>query len=168
MRPKRIISGGQTGADRAGLDAAIELGIPTGGYVPKGRRSEDGGVPLKYPLIELDSYDYLIRTERNVVESDATLIFTVLGLTGGSLRTQQFAAKHKRPCKRINLDRLGDNVAAAEIREWLSDNQIETLNIAGSRESKLPGVVWSRVKAILLKALKEDEQPTTENKTNQV
>lgn len=156
MRPDKIISGGQAGADRAGLDAAIELGIPIGGYVPKGRRSEDGGVPLKYPLIEMATADYLPRTERNVVESDATLLFTVLGLTGGSLRTQEFAAKHKRPFKRINLDKLGDNVAAAEVREWLAENNFSVLNIAGSRESKMPGVVWRRVKTILLKALKEE------------
>lgn len=153
MLPKKIISGGQTGADRAGLDAARDLGISIGGYVTKGRRAEDGRVPDTYPLIELGTSDYPTRTERNIIESSATLLFTIQGLNGGSLLTQQLAKKHGKPCKRINLDKCGDNVAAEEINEWLKDNSIEILNIAGSRESKAPGVVYNRVKTILIKAM---------------
>lgn len=153
MLPNKIISGGQAGADRAGLDAAIELGIPIGGYVTKGRRAEDGKVPDIYPLIELSTTDYPTRTEKNVVESDATLLFTIEGLNGGSLLTQQLVKKHGKAYKRINLDKLGDNVAAEQVKEWLEDNSIGILNIAGSRESKAPGVVHHRVKTILLKAM---------------
>lgn len=151
--PKKIISGGQAGADRAGLDAALVLGIPIGGYVTKGRRAEDGKVPELYPLIELPTWDYPTRTEKNVVESDATLLFTVWGLNGGSLLTKNLAAKHNKPCLRINLDSIGDHVAAEKIREWLEQYEINTLNVAGSRESKEPGVVWARTKRILEMAL---------------
>lgn len=156
-RPKKIISGGQAGADRAGLDAAIALGIPISGYVTKGRRAEDGKVPEIYPLIELPTWDYPTRTEKNVVASDATLLFTICGLNGGSLLTKNLASKHGKPCLRINLDLLGDHVAAEKIKEWLTDHYISTLNIAGSRESKDPGVVWARTKRILEMALGSTE-----------
>jgi len=162
-RPKKIISGGQAGADRAGLDAALTLGIPISGYVTKGRRSEDGQVPDIYPLIELPTRDYPTRTEKNVTESDATLLFTICGLNGGSLLTRNLAAKHSKPCLRINLDLLGDHVAAEKIKEWLTDHEISVLNIAGSRESKDPGVVWARTKRILELAL----GPTETNSTDQ-
>lgn len=84
MKISKIVSGGQTGADRGGLDAAIELGIPHGGWCPKGRKSEDGVIPEKYLLKEMSSADYLKRTEQNVVDSDATVIFTYGQPTGGS------------------------------------------------------------------------------------
>ncbi|MCD6446738.1 MAG: putative molybdenum carrier protein, partial [Candidatus Marinimicrobia bacterium] len=83
----KIISGGQTGADRAGLDAAMELNIPVGGWCPKGRKSEDGPIDNKYPLQETTSGDYRVRTERNVKESDGTLIFTLGKPTGGTALT---------------------------------------------------------------------------------
>jgi predicted flavoprotein YhiN len=151
--PTKIISGGQCGADRAGLDAALTLGIPISGYVTKGRRAEDGKVPDIYPLIELPTADYPTRTEKNVVESDATLLFTVCGLNGGSLLTKNLASKHNKPCLRVNLDLVGDHVAAQKVKDWLMDHQISVLNIAGSRESKDPGVVWARTKRILELAL---------------
>jgi hypothetical protein len=74
MPPSKIISGGQTGVDRAALDAAIELGIPHGGHCPRGRRAEDGRIPDRYQLTETDSAQYRVRTERNVLDADATLI----------------------------------------------------------------------------------------------
>jgi hypothetical protein len=80
---QKIVSGGQTGVDRAGLDAAMEAGIPIGGYCPKGRLAEDGTVPDMYPLIELTKGGYKARTEKNVVESDGTLILNIGKLTGG-------------------------------------------------------------------------------------
>lgn len=151
--PLKIITGFQRGADRASADAALELGIPLSGYVTKGKRAEDGCVPDKYPVIELDTYDYPTRTERNVAESDATLLFTICGLSGGSLLTKNLAIKHNKPWKRINLDLHGNNVAVEIIKEWLSENNFKILNVAGSRESKAPGEVECRVKAILIKAL---------------
>jgi len=152
---EKIISGGQTGADRAGLDAAIELGIPYGGYLTKGRRSEDGTVPERYVnLIELDTWDYPTRTEKNLTESDATLLLTIKGLTGGSALTAQLAAKHKKLLLRVNLDKDGKHVAVEKIQEWLQQNPgIRVLNVAGSRESKEPGF-QQRVTEILLLALK--------------
>ena len=80
----KIVSGGQSGADQGGLDAAIELGIPHGGWCPKGRKSEDGAIPDKYNLVETKSGDYRVRTEQNVVDSDATVVFTYGPASGGS------------------------------------------------------------------------------------
>lgn len=154
MPIEKIISGAQTGADRAGLDAAIELGIPYGGYITKGRRSEDGTVPERYTsLVELDTWDYPTRTEKNLTESDATLLFTIKGLTGGSALTAKLAAEHEKLLLRVNLDRDGKHVAVEKIQEWLQLNPgIRVLNVAGSRESKEPGF-GQRVKEILLLAL---------------
>ena len=88
---KKIISGGQTGADRAGLDIAIEWGIPHGGWIPKGRKTENGRLPIRYHLKEINAIDYTQRTELNVVDSDGTLLFSHGVLKGGSALTQEFA-----------------------------------------------------------------------------
>lgn len=151
---EKIISGGQTGADRAGTDVAIELGYDWGGYLTKGRRSEDGIVPLTYTkFVELDTSDYPTRTERNMVESDATVLITIQGLTGGSLLTKNLAAKHKKPCCHLNMDEMGVHVAAEKLEEWLKANPgIKVLNVAGSRESKEKGF-GEKVKRVLRKAL---------------
>jgi len=93
----KIISGGQTGADRAALDAAIELDIPHGGWIPKGRKTEDGGLPEKYHLKEMPTGSYAARTEQNVIDSDGTLIVSHGKLNGGSALTRRLAKKHKRP-----------------------------------------------------------------------
>ena len=93
-----IMSGGQTGADRAALDAAIESGVRHGGYVPKGRRAEDGPVPPCYQLTETNSPNYPTRTELNVVNSDATVIFTFGPPERGSALTIKLAREHKKPC----------------------------------------------------------------------
>src|SRR5450759_2908555 len=99
----KIVSGGQTGADRGGLDAAIHCKIPHGGWCPQGRRAVDGVIPGKYLLQETASSDYLHRNEANVTDSDATLIFTIGKLSGGSLKTMEFAQKHKKPVLHINI-----------------------------------------------------------------
>ncbi|MRR55710.1 MAG: hypothetical protein EG822_14600 [Deltaproteobacteria bacterium] len=132
-----IISGGQTGADRAGLDAAMEAGIPVGGYCPKGRLAEDGTVPVKYPLIELTKGGYPARTERNVVESDGTLILNVGKLSGGTRLTQDCTMKHGKPCLVVQLDHEPET---APVRHWVEEHSIHILNIAGPRESKHPGL----------------------------
>ena len=100
---KKIISGGQTGADRAALDFAIDHGIPHGGWVPKGRLAEDGPLDPKYRLRETDSEDHSIRTEKNVLDSDGTLILFYNELSGGSLLTLELARKHDRPVLTIDL-----------------------------------------------------------------
>ena len=104
MQISKIISGGQTGADRAALDAAIACGVPHGGWCPKGRRSEDGLIPAKYNLTEMETESYSTRTRANVADSDATLIFSHGPLTGGSLLTQQFAEELGKPCVHMDLN----------------------------------------------------------------
>ena len=137
----KIVSGGQTGADRGGLDAAIVLGIPHGGWCPKGRCAEDGRIPDIYNQQELYSRFYAHRTEQNVIDSDATVIFTYGPPKGGSQRTAQFAEKHERPY--ICIDMNSDNLTASEkVVEWLNSlptSQI-VLNVAGSRGSRNPGL----------------------------
>ncbi len=135
------MSGGQTGADRGGLDAAIELGIPHGGSCPKGRLAEDGVIPVKYTQTELKSKNYLKRTEKNVTDSSATSIFTNGAPTGGSKKTAEFAEKHGKPY--ICLDTEKPDLETTErLIDWtrnLRNPQI-VLNVAGSRESKAPGI----------------------------
>lgn len=93
MTPERIISGGQTGADRAALDAALACGLPIGGWCPRGRRAEDGQIPARYPLVETPSRDYRQRTRWNVRDSDFTLVFVIGSLGGGSKFTTEVAER---------------------------------------------------------------------------
>jgi hypothetical protein len=137
MPPSKIISGGQTGVDRAALDAAIELGIPHGGHCPRGRRAEDGRIPDRYQLTETDSAQYRVRTERNVLDADATLILCRGRMIGGTKLTLRMARKHSRPCLVVDLD---VPPARDEILQWLNQHVQGALNIAGPRESQSPGI----------------------------
>jgi hypothetical protein len=133
---KKIISGGQTGADRAALDVAINLHIPHGGWVPKNRKAEDGPVPAHYQLKEMPTESYPARTEANVADSDGTLIISHGELKGGSRLTRQYALKHGKSHLHIDLDVLrGDDVLYA-IVNWIVENHIAVLNVAGSRASE--------------------------------
>lgn len=136
FRPSRIVSGGQTGVDRGALDAAMALGIPHGGWCPKGRLAEDGTIPLLYELAETDTPAYAARTERNVLDSDATLILCRGRPSGGTDLTLRLARRHARPCTLVDLD----EPALAGVRRWLATVQPATLNIAGPRESQAPGI----------------------------
>ncbi len=133
----KIISGGQTGVDRAALDAAIELGIAQGGWCPLGRLAEDGRIPDCYQLRETDSPEYVVRTERNVVESDATLILYRDRIAGGTELTLRLAQRHGRPHVTVDLDAAPE---PAEVRRWLDQERVEILNVAGPRESQCPGI----------------------------
>jgi hypothetical protein len=147
----KILSGGQTGADRGGLDAAIDAGVPHCGWCPKGRRAEDGRIPDRYQLVETSSVGYLVRAERNVIESSCTVVFTYGRPTGGSKKTVSLAEKHCRPCLCVDLAAMDDLAAAEAVLAWLTDGGVSpptfsgsppwlVLNVAGSRESKAPGI----------------------------
>ena len=137
-----IISGGQTGVDRAALDVALELGIPCAGWCPKGRRAEDGPIDIHYPLKETPSANYRMRTERNVRDSDGTLIFTWRKPKGGTGLTIKFAQKYKKPYFVVDLSVEGD---PESVQRWGEVNKINVLNIAGLRESELPGIYHQAV-----------------------
>ena len=98
-----IISGGQTGVDRAALDSAIELGMPHGGYCPKGRRAEDGTIPSKYNLIEHAEVQYAGRTLENVLSSDGTLILHIGIISNGTALTKEFCIQREKPILIINI-----------------------------------------------------------------
>ena len=132
-----IVSGGQTGVDRGALDAALESGWPCGGWCPRGRRAEDGIISGRYPLKETDSGDYRQRTEWNVRDSDATLILHMGPLEGGTALTGKLAANYGRPCLMVEL---GGNEDMGPVLQWLEENNIRVLNVAGPRESKNPGI----------------------------
>jgi len=134
---KKIVSGGQTGVDRAALDVAMRLGIPAGGWCPRGRRAEDGRIPDSYPLREADSVNYAKRTELNVRDSDGTLILSGGPLTGGTALTESLARRQGKPVFVVDLR---DEPAPDVIDEWLAANSIQTLNVAGPRESQQPGI----------------------------
>jgi len=137
----KIISGGQTGADRAALDFAIERGIPHGGWCPRGRLAEDGPISENYALNETPSSDSSQRTEWNVRDSDATVIFSVSGdLQGGSKLTIEFAVQSKKPYLHISRERDGKN-AFTKLSAFLAQHPIQILNIAGSRASEEPEIV---------------------------
>jgi hypothetical protein len=143
--PHRIISGGQTGVDRAALDVAIELGIEVGGWCPRGRDAEDGAVPGRYPLQETPDDDPAQRTEWNVRDADATLIIGAEPLVGGTALTIDLAAHQGRPCLVVDPD---DADAAATIRRWLDEHDVRALNVAGPREREQPGI-GARAAALL-------------------
>ena len=137
LRVSKLISGGQTGVDRAALDVAIELGIAHGGFCPRGRRAEDGRIADVYQLEEIASERYAARTEMNVRTTDGTLILYRDILRGGTRLTYELAREHGKPCHKVKLD--GRAVVAAA-RRWLARQGIHTLNVAGPRESQAPGI----------------------------
>lgn len=149
MHLERIISGGQTGVDRAGLDAAMALGIPHGGWCPRGRRAEDGIIPSRYVLAEHSSADYAPRTVQNVLDADGTMVLCVGTPTGGTLLTCQVARQHRRPLLVVDLDQLPPPEA---VRSWLEEHKIRVLNVAGPRESQSPGI-GQRARAYLMQVL---------------
>ena len=150
MLVTKIISGGQTGVDRVALDTDIEQGIPHGGYCPKGRRAEDGIIPSKYDLIEIESVEYDDRTHENVVLSDGTLILHIGLISNGTALTKEFCIQRNKPLLIINiLDDL--NLSRLNFNRWIKENFIKTLNVAGPRESK--GEIYNISKDVLFHLL---------------
>ncbi|MBF0302839.1 MAG: putative molybdenum carrier protein [Desulfamplus sp.] len=145
---KKIISGGQTGADRAALDTAIKFNLSHGGWIPAGRKAEDGTVPEHYDLTAMESDSYPERTEKNVVESDGTLIVSHGMLTGGSLLTKKIASKRSKPWYHIDLMEMDEFEGAVTLHEFVDENEIEILNVAGTRASQDP-FIYRSVKSII-------------------
>jgi predicted Rossmann-fold nucleotide-binding protein len=134
---EKVVSGGQTGVDRAALDVALELGLQCGGWCPKGRKAEDGLIPSRYPLTETKSADYAQRTEWNIRDSDGTLVLTRGTPTEGTAFTIEVAKKWGKPCLVLNFS---DQPTPLIARQWLTEQSIRILNVAGPRESKCPGI----------------------------
>jgi hypothetical protein len=135
----KIISGGQTGVDRAALDAALKHGIDCGGWCPAGRLDEFGLIPAHYPLKELEKAGFAERTLRNVQDSDGTVIIYFGELRGGSEQTVRFCRDENRPHELINGAEVSAPRAAEMISDFVRDQKIATLNIAGPRQSEWPG-----------------------------
>lgn len=145
---EKIISGGQTGADRAALDWAIANGILHGGWCPRGRKAEDGRIDLRYQLGETPSADYAQRTEWNVRDSDGTVIFSLnKSLGGGSLLTKNFTHLYHKPCLHI-VQAISEDDSPLKLGHFLLENHIKVLNVAGTRaseESEIYQFVWQKL-----------------------
>ena len=138
--PEKIISGGQTGVDQAALDVALELGVPCGGWCPRGRWSEAGPIDKRFPLTESPSADPAERTERNVKDADGTLIIArggVESLTGGTALTCRLATQQRQPMLAVDP---ADADAAQAVKQWLDRHAIRVLNVAGPRASVQPDI----------------------------
>ncbi|HEX6987506.1 MAG TPA: putative molybdenum carrier protein [Planctomycetaceae bacterium] len=134
---RKVVSGGQTGVDRAALDVATELGIECGGWCPAGRGAEDGRIDDRYPLTETPTSDTSERTAWNVRDSDGTLILARRPLVGGTAETERLAARLGKPVLVVDP---GDTSRIPAVAEWLAGRTISVLNVAGPRESTVPGV----------------------------
>jgi hypothetical protein len=151
----KIVSGGQTGVDRAVLDVALALGLPCGGWCPKGRRAEDGPIPEQYPLTETPWTGYPQRTEWNVRDADGTLILTCGEPDRGTALTVELAARYRKPCLVLDLDNQPD---AEAVHAWARRHRLRIVNVAGPRESSSPGI-HARAVDFLRQALSRNQHP---------
>ncbi len=148
--PQAVVSGGQSGVDRAALDVALALGLPCGGWCPKGRWAEDGPIDARYPLRETSTPRPSRRTACNLRDSDATLVLLAGPAKGGTLTTMRLARLIGRPCLVVGLDR--SPLPLRRTRHWLAAKRPRILNIAGPRESEAPGI-YVAAAAFLLRLL---------------
>ena len=124
--------------DRGALDAALDAGVECGGTCPAGRIAEDGVIPEKYPLTEFDSAVYADRTRQNVIDSDATLIVRFGQLEGGTAFTQRCCQRENKPCLEVDASQDQQTVLVPGILAFIRQHQVQVLNVAGPRASKIP------------------------------
>ena len=134
---RKVVSGGQTGVDRAALDAAMAAGLPVGGWCPRGRRAADGVIDAQYPLRETPSAAYAERTAWNVRDSDGTLVLLTTEAAGGTALTIREAERLGKP---LFVHRLAGTAGVAKVRAWIAREGIRVLNVAGPREEEAPGI----------------------------
>ena len=146
--PRRVISGGQTGADRAALDVARELGLAHGGWVPRGRWAEDGVLATHYQVQETESPHTAIRTEWNVRDADATLVFSHGPATGGTALTIELAGRLGKPLLQVDFAASDEAQATQQVTAWLQKVRPEVLNVAGPRASNDP-LIYDSVSRVL-------------------
>ena len=134
----KIISGGQTGVDRAALDVALKNSIDCGGWCPAGRLDEIGRIPNRYSLKELEHGGFTERTLQNVKDSDGTVIIYSVQLSGGTEQTVRFCVGQERPHQLIDASKISTEKAAASIADFVREHKIAILNVAGPRQSEWP------------------------------
>ena len=134
----KIVSGAQTGVDRAALDAALEYGVEAGGWCPEGRQSEDGIIPKKYPVIELPNSGYRQRTKQNVIDSDGTVIFYFGYPAGGTEQTISFCINKKKPYVLVDAEEMSIELASRKINKFIGERSVSILNAAGQEHMSMP------------------------------
>ena len=154
---KKIVSGGQTGADQGALDGAMDLNFPHGGWISAGRKTENGPLAEKYRLRELVSPAYRDRTEKNVTDSDGTLIVSRGELTGGSALTRSLATKHHKPWLHVDFDLVNMGVAVDKACSWISSKKIVVVNVAGSRSSS-DLLIYEKTRSLVRGVLQGDDR----------
>ena len=150
----KIVSGGQTGVDQGALAAALDCGVPCGGWCPAGRQSEDGVIPATYPVRELPGAGYTERTLRNVRDSDGTAIIFSGELEGGTKLTRTFCSDESKPCVLIDASTMSEPDAVEALLNFISSHRVAILNVAGPRASKWPEA-HARAQALFTALLKK-------------